>query len=576
MDAGAFKILESATLKTLHAHSFARSSAQASLVMTDMLSRYLVLLSTTCAQYAQHSGRTDLTARDALCALDELGVSMEELQEYADHEGEDLARYVGNSSKRIEDLNDFKVSLKHGLPSQRESIPLVYAPLPDASLDDEDEYDGEESSQEDDIEMEEAGELDDAEETTTEPVASGNDASPSRERAEQRQPTPHRPPSTPPLPLSPISNPSSPARKRPRTENWKPPAHVPSFLPPFPAERASEPPEPEPLSLPPLAEPSSSTQPLPFNLERAASPPRLSSSVPADYTSVVPYSLSTLASTPEWHLPSSTLINASQHITPTPSHLPVPQVQPALLAAYHHILTHPPPANPNAANPSRHRVAMALLRQAQRNPRWEPADTLYGSTPPNAPAVAAIGPSHAVMIGTTPSDDRKDKEEEKKLPSAPPRPVATLERITPLVSLQSSRIPELAREILPGAVYSRTTRLAHPPVLSRGPEKLLYGPGVAASWNSALGPTPPSAVPTPTTGKGKESTANGLPNGKGKEPVEEAKALPDARFYATWEYEQKNFREPLVTPRRARQGSIIQSSVGPGRLRSESTQSRTG
>ena len=108
MDSNAFKLLESVTLKTLHAHSFSRSSTQASLVLTDLLSRYIALLSTTCAQYAQHAGRTNLTARDAIRALDELGIDVEELNEYCSHEGEELARYAGHSTKRLEDLNDFK------------------------------------------------------------------------------------------------------------------------------------------------------------------------------------------------------------------------------------------------------------------------------------------------------------------------------------------------------------------------------------------------------------------------------------------------------------------------------------
>ena len=77
MDAGAHKLLETIILKTLHAHNFTRSSTQASLALTDLLSQYLVLLATTCSQYAQHAGRLNLSVRDAMSALDELGVSMD-------------------------------------------------------------------------------------------------------------------------------------------------------------------------------------------------------------------------------------------------------------------------------------------------------------------------------------------------------------------------------------------------------------------------------------------------------------------------------------------------------------------
>jgi len=78
----------------------------------------------------------------------------------------------------------------------------------------------------------------------------------------------------------------------------------------------------------------------------------------------------------------------------------------------------------------------------------------------------------------------------------------------------------------------------------------------------------------PSTGTGKESLANGLTltNGKGKE-AEKGPVLPDARLFATWEHEQKSFRDPLTFPRRARQGSVLTSlavSNAPGRARGES------
>jgi Wiskott-Aldrich syndrome protein len=72
--------------------------------------------------------------------------------------------------------------------------------------------------------------------------------------------------------------------------------------------------------------------------------------------------------------------------------------------------------------------------------------------------------------------------------------------------------------------------------------------------------------------KGKELLANGLTNGKGKE-VEKGPVLPDARLFATWEHEQKSFRDVLAMPRRARQGSVHTSlalSNVPGRARGES------
>lgn len=107
MDTGARKLLETVTIETLHAHQFSRSSLQATQVLTDLLSRYLTLLSSTCAKYAEHAGRLKLTANDAICALDELGVDVQELGEYCVSEGRELARYGVHTARRMEDMNEF-------------------------------------------------------------------------------------------------------------------------------------------------------------------------------------------------------------------------------------------------------------------------------------------------------------------------------------------------------------------------------------------------------------------------------------------------------------------------------------
>ena len=95
---------------------------------------------------------------------------------------------------------------------------------------------------------------------------------------------------------------------------------------------------------------------------------------------------------------------------------------------------------------------MQFLHQVQRNPRWEPVATLYASNVPNAPTVAAIGPTYPVPIGTEPPtfDEKKDDENSKKsnLPAMLGRPVGAPDRLTSLVSYQDSRISELARAVL--------------------------------------------------------------------------------------------------------------------------------
>lgn len=92
-----------------------------------------------------------------------------------------------------------------------------------------------------------------------------------------------------------------------------------------------------------------------------------------------------------------------------------------------------------------------------------------------------------------------------------------------------------------------------------------------APWNATTPAVPSSATP------GLKKELNGLPNGKDAEG--EKKALPDARLYATWNYEQKHYQEPLniVAARRGRMGSIQAGVSGgttvgipPSRARSES------
>jgi hypothetical protein len=262
----------------------------------------------------------------------------------------------------------------------------------------------------------------------------------------------HRPP-------SPISNPSSPSRKRPRLSNWDPPPHIPDFLPPFPVipdENANEMQvAPQSPQLPPVQLP-------PVRIDKPPSPipqsvPTTSSSA-SDYLTRVPYNQSTLSSVPEWHLPSAippVHPSQQQQQVAQPSRLVTPQTEPSLIAAYHHILTHPPSANQNASNPARHKVAMALLSHAQKNPRWDPPDTLFSSTAPCAPRVAAMSPTCPVPIGkpTTANAGENSKliiEEkvEPKFPVTMGKPVSYIERLSPLISQQASRIPELARHVL--------------------------------------------------------------------------------------------------------------------------------
>ncbi|KAF9649688.1 hypothetical protein BDM02DRAFT_3142121 [Thelephora ganbajun] len=518
-------LIESSTYRTLHAHNFSRSSSQAAFVLSDLLARYLFLLTSSCAKYAQHSGRMNLTIQDALSALEEMGIDMKELSDYCRTEGRELGRYTIQTMRRMEDLKDIRASLKEGLRQDRDdAIPLAYAPLPETPPSSDDEA--------------EAGESDTEMAVDDEPMSV--DPTPSRS---ERQFS-HM------LPPSPVSIPPSPARKRPRTE-WNTPAHIPDFLPPFPVPKEhSEPSSPEntPVALPTLLRTQEALSPLPQVSTTTSS---------ADYLTPVPYTSSSLSSTPVWHLPQPP---ASFDLPSQPPRLATPQIQPSLLGAYHHILTNPPPSHGNAGNPARHRVALALLAQTENNTRWEPADTLFGLSSPNAPRVSTMPPSHPIAkqppinaSGDPGKLDVKGEEINKiPLPSVSHFPVTAQEYIAPSMSTQGSRLPEVARSVLPPPVYHRTTRLPHPPPLKRGTELLKYGRPVEAPWNSTNNPTQQQPA-----NKDKK-TVETLQNGKIKEEM--PPSLPDAQFWATWDFEHKNFREPLSFKKRM--GGVVQSSGG--------------
>jgi hypothetical protein len=256
---------------------------------------------------------------------------------------------------------------------------------------------------------------------------------------------------SPTFPPSPVSIPSSPSRKRLRAE-WNAPVYIPDFLPPFPVPKEhSEPPSPEntPAALPTLLRTQEALAPLPQVSTTTSS---------ADYLTPVPYTSSSLSSAPAWHLPQPP---ASFDLPSQPPRLATPHIQPSLLGAYHHILTNPPPSHGNAGNPARHRVALALLTQTENSPRWEPADTLFGLSSPNAPRVSTMPPSHPIakqsptnVPGDPGKPDAKAEELTKiPLPSISHYPVTAQQHIAPSMSIQASRLPEVARGVLPVCVY---------------------------------------------------------------------------------------------------------------------------
>ncbi|KAF7326918.1 BTP domain-containing protein [Mycena venus] len=416
MEYASHKLLEAATHRSLHAAAFARSSTHASAVLTDLLARYIQLLASTSAKYAQHAGRTTVTTTDALEALDDLGFGLHDLIDYVP-EARELSRYALYSARRVEELNEFKTQL--GRNVRDDAFPLTYAPY-----DAEDEEMGLDEDEEDD-EME-----------------------------------------------------VEPPQKRQRTLDWD--GHIPSFLPPFPtvtdvpdSPRAES---PQPSMPPPPPSAGGAALPVP-QLQLTAT-----STSAADYVLQVPYEASTLAEVSQWHLPGPP--PRPPPPTQTPSGTTGFTLNPelALYKAFHHILKNPT-REPAPANPARHRVAMGLLTLTASVPRWELPDTMYAGSAPAPPRAWPIVPTFAVP---TPLANGASAETPQTTRRFPPthRTVAAPDRIAPLVGAQGSRLPELARRVLPPSVYARVTKLAHPPPLTRGQKLLKYGPGVPAPWNA--------------------------------------------------------------------------------------------
>ena len=330
----------------------------------------------------------------------------------------------------------YLVQLADGRKQDRDDvIPLVYAPMPlvvDESDNDEDEN-GDEDEELMDLDVDDA------------PSDGMIIDSPMDWR---------RPPTLLPMPLSP----SFLARKRPRTLNWQPPPHIPDFLPPFPrvVDIAAQPPILPPPPVPPI-------QP-PVRIEKPPSPipQSVASTSSSDYLTRVPYNQSTLSAVPEWHLPSS-CPPAHPLVQMKPSCLATPPTESSLITAYHHILTHPPTTNSNSPNPSRHKVAMALLAYAQNSPRWDPPDTIFSSTSPCVPRTLGTSPTFPILVGKAPSvlDNKpiriEDDDKDPKFPITLGRPVSFVERLSPSISQQASRIPQLARHVLSvGLLFCRT------------------------------------------------------------------------------------------------------------------------
>jgi hypothetical protein len=342
--------------------------------------------------------------------------------------------------------------------------------------------------------------------------------------------------------------------------DWHPPEHIPAFLPPFPVQSTTtpdDPPTPKLMPPPPLPDSKPLLPPPVADAVAQLQPPAAPSQVvatatataaPSDYLAQVPWDQSSLGSNTAstWQEPRRYPIppNPSAKLTH-----PTKPIEFNLLNAYRHILMTKPSTDValGIGSPARHKVAMKLLELTIAQSRWDPADTLYANQTPNLPRSNAIGPTFPVAVGTTEDNMVIDA----NLPPAPPKPISSTDtQIVPLVSMQRSRLPEVARKSLDTYSYSRTTRLNHPRPLMLGSRPLTYGPPVKALWmrDDKSG----NAAPQPSN----RALTTGL-NREEKKP-----GLPDAHFYRTWDYQNKDHRVPLPGAASAAAAATAGSSGG--------------
>ena len=91
--------------QVIHAHNFSKASSKAVDIVVDLLGHYLELLTATCASFAQHAGRDAANVHDAVVALGELGIDIQDIMEWCERDGVELSKF-GTGSLR-EHLEQF-------------------------------------------------------------------------------------------------------------------------------------------------------------------------------------------------------------------------------------------------------------------------------------------------------------------------------------------------------------------------------------------------------------------------------------------------------------------------------------
>lgn len=607
MESAVRQHLHSVTLRTLQAHSFNRASSQAAYTLTDVLQQYLTLLAATAKQHAEHSGRTSQGCNvwDVMAALSEVGVEVDELEEFVLGEAADMKSYALTNrnvevkersdgheeaenedivSRRLDSLADIQTSISVGLekdptvaiplhygriPSPVPSSPSISSPVPPSSPPPIPISGIQPTPPDGHFETSDKGK-ERAVHSIYDPTLLGLQSHGGAITMDLSTPPPVVPPlvlpPSPPISERGLSLPSSPDSrfsKRPRHAAWDPPEHVPDFLPPFPGTftrsatlegtRKSQ----DATALP-------STTPLPKQSDQQAPPPRriplplrpatLSKST---YTKAIKYGQSSFAGK-SMDLPDQSLWDLG--VPPTPGDGSgmgswkkrggQSSLQP-LIAAYHVLQADPQPAT----NPSRLRVAHLLGSTAPS--RYTSADSLFAISSPPPPRFNPPTPTYAVL--TPPEDGSGLPKSLPPLPKLGSKVISDVIREADDLSspwVQSNLTP-LTRSLLPPHLYSKATQLPPPPPLrppappntasSDPPDPLLYHSPALAPWSSAV-------------------DSDEARKRVGRKPLireSGSKRLPDAQLFATWDWPTKNPEEPLVA-RRGRLASYPTASFVGG------------
>jgi histone H3/H4 len=74
-------------LKILHSHGITRASSVSLQVLSSLLDKYMKGVLLSCQEYANHAGRNGLRVQDMMQSLEEMGCTLEDLEDYLQIEG---------------------------------------------------------------------------------------------------------------------------------------------------------------------------------------------------------------------------------------------------------------------------------------------------------------------------------------------------------------------------------------------------------------------------------------------------------------------------------------------------------